>query len=152
MTDPISATSLFVGATAGAQIHAVEQQKSAARASARKQEQANKVQRATTAVERSIKRRRAVAQARLAQQQNIAQASNLSITGSSPVQGAQSSIASNLATSFAQQNRQAVSGQQTFDLRQQAQNIEQRGRLKAQTTQAIGNVFQQGASLSAGFI
>ena len=144
----VAIVAAVVGGTA-ASIHGIEQQKKASRQSRRKQEEANRVQKATASVERSIKRRRAVARARLAQQQNIAEAANLGILGSSPLQGAQASIGASLGTGIASQNRQTISGQQTFDLRQQAQFIEQRGRNQAATFQAIGSFGMSAGAMAA---
>lgn len=157
MGDNVGATVGFltggvVGLGVGLQVDASRQLKKSSREARARQEKANRVQKATVAVERSIKRRRAVAQARLAQQQNISEAANIGILGSSPLQGAQSSIAASLGTSFAGQTRQAVSGQQTFDLRQQAQNIESEGRRRAANRQAAGSFITQASFQAASFI
>lgn len=115
-----AAVTLAVAGTA-AQVDAAKAQKRASRRSERRQKEANRIEKARTSVERAISRRRAIAQRRQAQAFNIASAQTQGIAaGSSAVQGAQSALGSNLATSFAAQQRAAASGQSVFDLRQAA--------------------------------
>lgn len=135
----------------GLQVHAREEARSAERASRRKQETANQVQQAQNSVNRARERRRAIAQARIAQAQNAAIAAQQGTTGSSPLEGAQSSISTNLATSIAAANRSFVSGSQTFQLRQDAANIMAAGQRRAQDFQALSGLAMQGASLYSSF-
>lgn len=144
----------FVGSvgSVGTSIHAREERRSGERATARAQKKANKIQKATTAVNRAIERRKSISAARRRQAANIAEAANLGIIGSSPLQGAVSSIGSQLATGLAGETRSFTSSQQTFDLRQEASNIQAKSERRAQDAEAIGGLFKQGSQVATSFI
>lgn len=147
----VTATIASVGLSVGTQIHAREEAKSAERQSRRDQEKANAVEAAKTSVERARERRRAIAATRIAQAQNEAVAVGQGVTGSSQVQGAQSSISSGLASGMQAANRSFVSGQQAFNLRQSAADTRASGQRRAQNFQALSGMFGQAASMSASF-
>ena len=128
----VTAITSAIGSTASA----IDQQKAGKRAE-RRQKQANRIQKAKAAAQQSIERRKAIAGARQLQASNIAGAIGQGISvGSSPLQGAQAAIGSGLGSSFAQQGRETTSGQQSFDLRQQAAFTQANAQANANLTQA----------------
>lgn len=92
------------------------------------QNKANDVQQASASVEASRRRRQAVAKARIVRAQNTASGISQGISAtSSPVAGANASVTSTLAGNVASANRSVNTAQQTFGLRQDAQNSLRRG-------------------------
>jgi len=144
-------TAILATAAIGMQVHSMEEAKSAERQSRRDQEKANAIEAAKTSVERARERRRAIAATRIAQAQNEAVAVGQGVTGSSQVEGAQSSISSGLASGMQSANRSFVSGQQSFNLRQSAADTMAKGQRRAQNFQALSGMFGQAASMSASF-
>lgn len=149
MAGTILASTGLVSAPIAAPVVAARQQEKANRRSRRLQQRANRIQSASSSVERARQRRRAVANARVAQAQNLAAAASQGTLGSSPLQGAQASISSGLAENLAGINRQFTTAQTTFDLRQQAADAEARGRERADRTRAIGQGAQAIQNLGA---
>lgn len=144
-------TALAAGALGAGNIASTLEQREASKEARRAREQANAVQRSAAAVEASRRRRLAVAQARIARAQNIAQGLDVG-AATSLQQGAQASLAANLGTNLASQTRTFASGQQAFDLRQQAQSRLERGQERASLFQAFDQTAQTAASLGAKFI
>ena len=132
---------------------AAREQKKAGEDAEKKQKQANRIEKAKAAAQQSIERRKAIAGARQVQASNVAGAVSQGITaGSSPLQGAQAAIGSGLGSSFAQQGRETLSGQQSFDLRQQAAFTQANARINANLTQAgIGLLEASTPFVEGGF-
>ena len=138
-------TELFTGGGVSRAASSIDQKKAAER-SERRQKQANRIQKAKAAAQQSIERRKAIAGARQLQASNIAGAVGQGITiGSSPLQGAQAAIGSGLGSSFAQQGRETLSGQQSFDLRQRAKFAQANAQANANLTQAGASLVNTGA-------
>lgn len=115
-------------AAAGTVAGAVGQNVQANRAES-EQRKANDIQQAGASVEAAQRRRRAIAASRIQRAQNIAQGVDTGLTpGSSQTQGANASLASNLNTNIANNQRTFATNQATFDARQKAQDALQRGR------------------------
>ena len=114
----------------------------------RRQRRANRIERARAAAEQSVERRRAVAIARQAQARNLAAGvSQGLLEGSSPIQGANSSIQSDLGSSIASANRSFNSSQQSLNQRQSASNSIARGQASAAFANVVSQGFQLGASI-----
>jgi hypothetical protein len=136
----------------GSAVHQREEAKSAERQVKRDQTKANNIQKASAGAQRATARRRAIAASRVQQARNRAQASEFGISGSSSVEGANAAATSTLNSSFASNNRAQVSGQATFDARQDASNAAAAGQRRAGTAAAVGGLFSTGAGISANFI
>lgn len=138
-------------ASVGFAVDSQQQAKAGERKSRRAQNKANAVEAARTSVERARERRRAIAATRIAQAQNAAVAVGQGVTGSSQVEGAQSSISSGLASGVQAANRSFVSGHQVFGLRQRAADALATGQRRAQNSQAFSGLSGQAASLFTQF-
>lgn len=134
----------IAAAGTAAQIDAAKSQKRAARRAENRQKEANRIEKAKSAVQRAVERRKSVQQLRQAQAFNIAGgvASGFS-EGSSAIQGVNSALGSNFASGVASQNRSFVSGQQSFDLRNEAQFDLARTNANAALKSAYGSAAQQ---------
>lgn len=127
---------------------AAREQRKAGKESARLQEEANRVQAAQSSVESARRRRIAIAQNRIAQAQNLALGQEIGINrSSSGISGAQASLATNLGTNLQSLNRSFVSGQQTFDLWQQAQRATERGQRRADAAMLPLSTLQAASSV-----
>ncbi len=144
----ITGAVLSVGAVGGS-VYNAEQQRKANNRARRANERANRIEKAKANVERAVERRRAFARARQAQAFNLANATQQGVlAGSSGVQGANSSLFSNLASSLASQNRSFVSGMQALDLRQSAQNTLAKAQVRSAYIDAGVGLLQTGGSMA----
>lgn len=137
------------GVAFGGSIYNAEQQRKASNKARRANEHANRIEKAKANVERAVERRRAFARARQAQAFNLANATQQGVlAGSSGVQGAGASLFSNLASSIASQNRSFVSGIQSMDLRQSAQNTLAKAQVRSAYIDAGVGLAQTGSSMA----
>lgn len=142
------ATGLATLASGGAQVYQAKEQKKANKRAMAQEARANQIERARSSVEKSLSRRRALAQARQAAAVNIANANVQGLTqSSSPLQGANASIYSDLGTSIASANRTFVSGQASFDARQQAAFTRSGAEANAALVNAATNAVQSTAMM-----
>lgn len=130
--------------------------KKAARKSARAQEKANAVSRASAQVESARRRRRAIAQARVAQATNQANMGS-AVQSSSTLQGVQSSIGSQLGANIGAQQQQIGSQMRIQGLQQQSADAMREGQERigmwnaaGQTFQAVTGALSGGASFGGG--
>jgi hypothetical protein len=125
----------------------VNEQRRAGKKSERKQREANAVSKAQASVAASQNRRRIIAQRRIAEARNISAGVSEGLTPtSSPIAGANASLASSAGTNTANLNRSFASGQQTFNLQQQAQNALRKGQERADLAQLPSAVLSTAAA------
>ena len=146
------ATAIAGGAQVGMAVHGREVARAGERQAKRDQVKANETQAASASAQRARARRKAIAAQRVVVARNAAAATDTGIVGSSSQLGANASIASNLASSFASENRSFVTGQETLAARQHGANALAKGQRRAGDAAAVGGLFQTATSVGAGFI